>query len=463
MDPQFSVTQTLQEISFMNVSKRVLTAAVAATLGASALPSQAMVPGVAGEALLLPMAVNNPLFPGAGNMNTYMIIRQPAVLGSDFVMNNYTTPNLRAGQTGSVTLDPASWTVYWTWYDPRSNSVVSGQCEGSPNDVIVWTTDADLLATQQFIDGQAPSGVPLTYCGDEFVPNIGYVVFETFSGADALTADFAMEANAYIVDDSIADNGNVGTFAAGPYTMAIPVFPMADGEDPNGASAATSPRLGLNEVVVDVSSDGGTRGDGQPRSPVVVSPLGSGVRMNDGNPGSRQQIDINASVQAPLFGQGYSMHVLWFDRNNSARASTQALLWDEHEQRRDWRPPIDKELNVLVYNMSYIDADDALTWESFDLESGFQNLQLTSLVDAVYYDVDYISQILPMPLAWNLSTWGYNTYLLEEEGDELGGPDGTPGVNAAMVVFEGQEINIDPGFDVWDAWTTSLGVTNGFR
>lgn len=455
----------------MNVQKRVLTAAVAATLGISALPSQAMVPGVAGEALLLPMAVNDPRFgfTGQGNMNTYAVLRLPAVLGSDFVMNNFTTPNLRRGVSGSKTLTPASWTVYWTWFDPNTVSVVSGSCEGSPNDVIVWTTDEDLLYTQDEIDG-ASGGAPLTFCGDSNLPSIGYVVFETFAGADGLEADFAMEANAWIVDNSIADHGLLG-FNPFTHTMSVPVFPMADGEDPNGANADTSPRLGLNEVVVDVSSDGGTRGDGQPRSPVVVSPMGSGVRMNNGEPGSKQQIDINGSVQAPLYGQGYSMHVLWFDRNNSDRDTTQALLYDEHEQRRDWRPPIERELNVLVYNMSYLDIDDNLDWGIFDLESGFGDLALTNLVDAVLFDPDYTSMSLPRPNAWNLSTWGYNTYLLEEEGDELGGPDGTPGVNAAAVFFEAQEINIDPirglgipsnGF-LWDAWTQSLMTLNGFR
>jgi hypothetical protein len=211
---------------------------------------------------------------------------------------------------------------------------------------------------------------------------------------------------------------------------------------------------------------------------VVVSPLASGVRMNNGDPGSKQQIDITGSVQAPVYGQGYSMHVLWFDRNNDDRAFTQALLYDEHEERRDWRPPIDRELNVLVYNMSYEGVKDTpFTWDTFDDESFFFNLGLTDLTAAVWENDVYQSQTLPEPDLWGFSTWGYSTYLLEEEGDELGGPGGIPGVNAAALFFEGQEINIDPfvtdkdnlpliapenGF-TWAAWTTHVMTLNGFR
>jgi hypothetical protein len=455
MDPQqLSVTQTLQENPFMNVQKRVLTAAVAATLGAAALPSAAMIPGVAGEALLVPMAVNDPDpdFGGLGYMNTYVQLRLPAVLGSDFVLNNYTTPNLRAGQTGSVTLDPDNWTVYWTWYDPRSTSVVSGSCEGSPNDAIIWTTDADLLELQEELDEVAPY---MTYCGDSTVPNIGYVVFQTFAGADALAADFAMEGNAWITDSAINYASDL-TDGLEVSVMSIPVFPMADGEDPDGANADTSPRLGANEVIVTVSSDGGTRGDKQPASPVVVSPLGSGVRMNNGDPNSQQQIDITGSVQAPLYGQGYSMHVLWFDQNNPNRPASQNLIYDEHEQRRDFRVPIEDELNVIVYNMSYLDG----TSSDWTLEAQPRNLS--------WYDlIDNVPGQYPEPRFWDLSTWGYVTYLLQEEGTELGGPGGTPGVNSAAVFFEAQELYVNPfGIDdplSWDAWTMNLMTLNGFR
>ncbi len=436
----------------MNVQKRILTAAVAATLGTAALPSAAMIPGVAGEALLVPMAVNDPDlgFQGQGEMNTYVQLRMPAVLGSDFVLNNFTTPNLRAGQTGSVTLAPEEWKVYWTWYDPRSTSVVSGSCDGSPNDAIIWTTDADLLELQEELDFV---GAPyMTFCGDSTVPNIGYVVFQTFAGADALAADFALEGNAWITDNRI----NFGSDTA---LMSIPVFPMADGEDPNGAGASTSPRLGLNEVVVRVSSDGGTRGDGQPASPVVVSPLGSGVRMNNGNPADEQQIDITGSLQAPLYGQGYSMHVLWFDENNRDRPESQNLIYDEHEERRDFRVPIEDELNVIVYNMSVL-SGEAEDWTL-----------ITEPADLVWYDlIDDVDGQYPEPRFWDFSTWGYVTYLLEEEGTELGGANGTPGVNAAAVFFEAQEIAIDPEFGPsdpylldWDAWTMNLMTLNGFR
>jgi hypothetical protein len=47
--------------------------------------------------------------------------------------------------------------------------------------------------------------------------------------------------------------------------------------------------------------------------------------------------------------------------------------------------------------------------------------------DLVWYDlVDNVAGAYPEPFFWDFSTWGYVTYLLNEEGTELGGPNGTP-------------------------------------
>ena len=127
-------------------------------MGAATLPANAMVYGIAGESLLVHRAERYAArHRGTGNTNTYVILKLPTILGSDFVMNNYSAPNIRAGVPAGVgkniVPDPAyGWKVHWTWFDPKSKNPKNGTCEGSPNDVIIWTTDRTLLDIQRQVD-----------------------------------------------------------------------------------------------------------------------------------------------------------------------------------------------------------------------------------------------------------------------------------------------------------------------
>jgi hypothetical protein len=313
---------TKQENMYMSFKKLALTTAVAAAMGATAVPSYAMVYGVAGEALLVPLVLTDPANPGVQNTNTYVVLRTPTILGSDFVLNNYTTPNLRRNVANdtAITLNPQppyGWQIHWTWFDPESKNPINDTCEASPNDVVIWTTDQDLLDIQQDIDRGIvqTGGLPMTFCGDSTLPPAGYVVFQTGKGADGLEANFAMEGTSYITDNNITEY-TVGL-------LSVPVIPMADGEDPDQANEATSPRIGANEVIQPGSAKGQTQGVGTYPSPIVVSPVATGVRMNNGNPDTPiRSTALSGGVQGDYMQDqegregGYSMHVLWFDRNN---------------------------------------------------------------------------------------------------------------------------------------------------
>jgi hypothetical protein len=452
---------TKQENMYMSFKKLALTTAVAVAMGAATLPANAMVYGIAGEALLVPAALNDPANQGTGNTNTYVVLKLPTILGSDFVMNNYSAPNIRAGvpagQGKTIIPDPAyGWQVHWTWFDPKSKNPKNGTCEGSPNDVIVWTTDKDLLDLQRDVDvGLEDTGdVPKTFCGSATLPPAGYVVFQTKRGADSLAADFAMEGTAYITDDNIAEN----TVAL----LSVPVIPMADGEDPAPSNAGTSPRLGLNEVIQPVTSNGGGKGDLTAVSPVVASPLATGIRMNDGDPGSKLATSFAGGIQGGINAPAYSMHVLWFDRNNDQRTATsQTLIWDEHENPESLQVPIDYELNIIVYNSSVqIDKPGAFSppWD-FDLApTEGQYTNLIAALMAQSQNGTYGSTTFNLPFNWAFSVMGYAEYILQEEGNELGGVGGAPGTNASAVAFEAQEDMYNS-----DAWSQHLMTLRGFR
>ena len=452
----------------MSFKKLAATTAVAAVMGAATLPANAMVYGIAGESLLAPIALNDPANPGVGNTNTYVILKLPTILGSDFVMNNYSAPNIRAGVPAGVgkniVPDPAyGWKVHWTWFDPKSKNPKNGTCEGSPNDVIIWTTDQSLLDIQRQVDTGAfgagapqPGAVPKTFCGSSTLPPAGYVVFQTARGADSLAADFAMEGTAYITDNDIA----VNTVAL----LSVPMIPMADGEDPTPSSTATSPRLGVNEVIQPVSSNGGGKGDKTLVSPIVVSPLATGIRMNDGDPSTSLFQSFAGGIQGGLNGPAYSMHILWFDRNDENRTSnSQALIWDEHEFGESLEVPIDNELNIIVYNsMVQIDKLGAFVDPWFGV-AGMAPAQgmytdLIAALAATAANGVYGSTVFNLPFNWAFSVMGYAEYLLLEEGNELGGAGGTPGTNASAVTFEAQEDMFNG-----DAWTQHLMTLRGFR
>jgi hypothetical protein len=464
---------TKQETLFMNFKKLALTAAVAAAVGGATLPSHAMVYGIAGEALLVPVALNDPANQGVGNTNTYVVMKLPNVLGSDFVMNNYSAPNIRADycpsapgcapgeiEGANLSPDPAyGWKVHWTWFDPESKNPKNGTCEGSPNDVIVWTTDKDLLDLQRKVDTDAfgagktqPGLVPKTFCGSSTLPPAGYVVFQTGMGADSLAAEFAMEGTAYITDADIAVN-KVGL-------LSVPVIPMADGEDANGSNKDTPPQLGLNEVIQPVSSSGGGRGDDNLVSPVVVSPLATGIRMNDGRQATSYFTSFAGGIQGGLNAPAYSMHILWFDRNNPDRTSdSQALIYDEHESVESLEVPIDKELNIIVYNSSIqIDDPGAFQPPWSQIKTGLTPAtglytDLIAALQATASNGTYASTTFNLPFNWQFSVMGYADYILAEEGPEAG-----LGVDASAVAFEAQEDMYNA-----DAWSQHLMTLRGFR
>jgi hypothetical protein len=438
----------------MKTTKNALALAVAAALGAGALPAYAQVTGVAGESLLVPLVMNDPAAQGNGNQNTYVQIRVPQTLGQDLVLQQYTAPNVTAdilaGTEDTVTQSPThvdkngnpyGWKIYWTVYDPWSQPIKSQTCYVSAGDSVLWTTDKDLIAKQgaQNQDPEIPAGTPSSICGtDNLAGRIGYVIFQTYSGADGQAADFAMEANAWIIDNNIANSA--------PALLSVPVMPMADGDD----SLNLAPKLGINEISV-----GGTWLDGVPGQPNRYAPLAAGVRMNNGD-GSPDRVYVDAGVQGPYGNQGYSMHVLWFDNNDNRRLGTRTLVWDEHEQWCDFYPNLHREVNVLVYNMSVTTAKGGASWSGIS-GGKVQDLALTDLVAAVYRDPNfgYTSGLYCDPANWSETIMGYAAYEIPESAVEAAG---ATEVRSAGAMFEAQEDEQQK-----DAWARHMMSARGFH
>jgi len=416
----------------------------------------------------VPLMLHDSIANTTGNLNTYVQIRVPTVIGQDFVINNYTAPNVApVGSPLPVAQTDADFRIHWVVYDHVSTPVLSGTCYVSSGDSVLWSTDLS-LGTFQGQTYNSPvgapglnvSGKPIAYCGPasgEFLPAIGYVVFETWQGSDGLAADFAMEGSAWITDNNIALNV--------PALLSVPVVPMADGEDPADATDDTPPQLGINEVII--TDTFGNKADGRPGDPTIVDPLAAGIRLNNGDGDNADPALISGGVQGSALnapgnnglgvGQGFSLHSIWLPTADETRSAF-SLLWDEHENFCNQFIPLPYEVNLWAYNMQYQIPSSPLPppnpWPIFTGTRTAANYALTDVTGALVATVNgqaFTSRNYCRPAAWNATVMGYAEYVIPEQGD-VGA-----GTTSAGFAFEAQEAT--DGIN--DAWATHMMTANG--
>jgi hypothetical protein len=303
----------------------------------------------------------------------------------------------------------------------------------SPGDLVLWTTDLNIRALQQAQTSQilqaGIQGIPSSVCGPTVRNRFGYVVFQTMQGADGLDAGFAFAADAAVVE------GIVGS------TFGVPVMPMADGAD----AGQTTPLL-YNEVIA-----GGNYGTKIPASPVAYAPILSGIRMNDAD-GLQEDVVIQAPIQGPLGGSGLSLHVFWFDRNDSNR-SADLVIWDDQEGQCSQTYPLPRELNLALYNHGVrLGEFSRSSWTNLNAAGAEFNIDqsVTDVISAVKPDPirGYGSGQYCAPDYWterNIGEFlrydgalsGYVEYTL----DEIGEPAAPGWVNSAAVAFHLQQVN----------------------
>jgi hypothetical protein len=435
------------------MKKKSIALAVAGALGLGVAPAFAMITGVAGEGLLVPLMLNDGVNNGPATTNTYVELRVPEILGLDMVLNVYTTPHVAPGGA-PVNMASSDFRIHWVIYDHQSKVVQSGYCPVSAGDTTLWSTDFQLYQAQQAAQGLQPNGTPTPMaCGPagNLSAKVGYVVFQTVAGAKGLQADFAFTGNAWIIDQNVAQNT--------PALLSVPVMPLADGADPAqviGDAGNPQKCTGTQVTLTNNILNPGTQPH-QVTDPCQVAPIAAGVRMNNGDGINAYYVDVSGALQETLsVPLGYSLHAFWFDRNNAGRWAY-TWIWDEHEQYCNEYVNLPWEVNVWVYNMStpVISLGTSASWANIGA-STVAPLLKTDLVTAVtsagpaaptttYCPPPYMAQ----------SFLGFAEYQILEEGDNPAWAGQGP--SSAAVMFTAQESGVSN-----DAWTYTPMAARGF-
>lgn len=291
--------------------KTMLASGMAAALTGVSLPSQAIIEGAAGEALLVPFV----LFDSVTSINTLIEVTVPSSVGLDTVPNFFTAPNTTPTNVNPVGITPdpdlgPAWPAagnYSTaglhvyFFNERSEEKFNTRVPTSPDDFMLINWGDFVLRQKPALDGQK-----------------GYIVITNDKGNgnwnDA--ADFSMFGDAYMVFP----------LGFGFIDTKIPVLPMSDGADTIGA-----PPTVRNNVVHKPNSVGIQ----------AVSPLSSGMRTNTSN-GALQEFTLFDLTMSNRFAP--TLHVIWVDRNLGQDASV--LVFNDEEEWCSDGVPIDNELNV---------------------------------------------------------------------------------------------------------------------
>jgi hypothetical protein len=423
----------------MKLKKLVLGAAVSGTLIAAG-PASAAITGVPGEALLVPLVFNSdPLVDN--QIETYVSIVVPTTLGSDTVTDFYTAPNQTPG-TQNVS---AGDQIHWVLYDTESKYLANGFCDISLGDKVVWSTDvAGYQAVQAANDIINPNGLPTTsLCGptDNTWGRVGYVLFTTVPSLQGAQANFAMTGDAWVLDNSVLGSRDG--------VASVPVLPLADGDD------FVSPLQGIDGPPLNnVFIPGGVGNEVVITSTAEVfdaAPIAAGIRMNNGAGigSATERVMINNDLRGPGSGSELSLHVYWFDRVASRQLS--GWVVDDQQVSCSHSPPLDNELNVLLYNDQTTIAGGTptsgwVTWNGNRVVN--TNARYTDVVKALknyqFTAGGYSSSAYCTPGFWNANVGlgysgalnGYTFLHFREEGND---PTLTPYVDAAAVSFNWQE------------------------
>jgi hypothetical protein len=257
--------------------KLAVATAVTAAMAGLSLPAQAIVTGIAGEALLVPLTI----WDNTDDLNTLIEIEVPANIGWEGVANTWMAPNTTPIDplTGPDDFKPSAFpekvvvvdgdggsrnlsAIHWFVFNRKSEHVYNDKIAVTPNDVVQ-------VNYKEAVGGDL-EGEPT------------YMVFTTEASyrKPSEGATFAMFGDAWLVND----NG---------FQVEIPVLPMSDGPD---------------KTDYPVYDDHVVYKSGWPD----VSPLASGNLLNyaDGNFGGAIVFDVPLSTPGSL-----TYHVLWRDMN----------------------------------------------------------------------------------------------------------------------------------------------------
>lgn len=301
----------------MHFRKIALATAVSAAMAGMSLPAQAIVTGVAGDALLVPLVVWDGSDPD--ELNTLIEIEIPSDIGHEDTANIYTAPNTTSPNDLIMAYDPAVFVktsadgfdkpynaIHWFWFNHRSVHQRDLLVPVTPNDIVqINWRDAS---------------------GGDFQGQPGYMVIVNEAARTGASAQFPMFGTAWLVNDEHYSYDN-------ELESEIPVLPLADGED------LTAFPVWGNHVIY----DGGI--------PSQVSPLASGMQMNyaDGKLGDYAVFDM---VLADL--DEFAYHVIWLDGNRAQQGQVGGYsntvnvdVFDSEERECSTTVNVPHELNII--------------------------------------------------------------------------------------------------------------------
>ncbi len=292
--------------------KLAMASGVAVALTGASLPSQAVIQGVAGEALLVPFV----LFDSVAGINTLIQVTTPGAMGFDTIPAFFTAPNTTpTNANGGLVRDPdlgalgeyeAGLKIFV--FDSKSEPIFDTQIPTSP-DALTLINWGDVVSRRfQQLDRQK---VYMIITNDKNL-------FDGVGVSWAEPARFAMFGNAYMIWNS----------QLGPIDAKIPVLAMSDGADLPGQTLPST----INNVIFNV--------DGL--SIDAASPLTTGMRTSrdNGQAGDYMLFDLTMSNRfAP------TLHVIWVDQNIGQ--SNSGLVFNDREQSCSQPLPIPNELNVI--------------------------------------------------------------------------------------------------------------------
>jgi hypothetical protein len=418
----------------MKMKKLAIIAGLSAAMGGGASSALAAIPGVPGEANLVPMVLNGN--PDGVALQTYIGLYVPETIGEDTVISEYTALNA-APTTTDQSFDGQD-AIYWELFDVNSKKIEDGECDASPGDVVIWSTDPliNQVQAQQTAElnlNPDSSRIPIPTCGPSNDFRIGYVTFQTNKGSKGEAADFAFSGYAAVVSN--------GVFGMGPSMASVPVFPMADGDD------TIYPTLTFRNSIINQPPPGAT---GEPV--IQAAPITSGMRMNNAD-GAFDEVWAEMPIQGIAAGSPRSVHVLWFDKNDENR-SADLIVWDDMEGDCSDSIKLPRELNIWIWNQEFNNTGFG------NIPRGWTNLSdpmkatpyvdkaLTDLVEAVqpsdrtfgyqsreYCTPDYWEAgVAQAPIPYVGALFGNVTYKLDEEN-----PSTVNNVDAAAAIFHWQE------------------------
>jgi hypothetical protein len=291
--------------------KIAMASAVTAALAGVSMPSQAIVVGNAGEALLVPLVVH-----GRNNLNTIIEVEIPASVGWEDVANIFTAPHATPTNPNLALNppDPDINAIHWFFFDYRSRHKVNDEFPVTPNDIV--------QVNWRDLSGGANFDVP------------GYMVITNEIGYQTgAAAEFSMFGNAWIVNDRGLE-------------ASIPVLPLTDDQDGVNARPTNN-----DNVIYGPNGTGGLV--------TAVSPLISGIRttLSDGNLGDITVFDM------PLSSAGFATyHVIWSDTNlNDSNVFVE--VYDTEENTCSSGVPIPDEVTIIkIAGMEDVDLPYTATY-----------------------------------------------------------------------------------------------------